>query len=248
MMIRAIVADDEPLARRRLLDLIEPVEWLKCVAETGDGPTTIEQIDTLEPDLVFLDVRMPGATGLEVLEQVNVMPCVIFTTAYDAYAVTAFELQAIDYLLKPFSEDRFQMAIDRVRTLIDGSSRTESVAERAAEALSGRKAPLARLFVRTRGKILPLSVDEIVRLEAQGDFVMIQSSKGAHLVCVPLKELAVRLDAKRFVRVHRSHVVNLDFVQALQTYDGHRLIVELEDGSEIVASKTGTRLLRHLVL
>lgn len=247
MTIRTLIADDEPLARQRLRDLIEPVDWLRCIGEASDGPSSVEAIDALEPDLVFLDIRMPGATGLEVFEQASFAPHVVFTTAYDRYAVTAFELQAVDYLLKPFSEERFRQAVDRVHQVIQLGSTDGSARTRALSALNPDK-ELSRLFVRARGRILPLATESITRLEAQGDFVMIHAQSGPHLVSVRLKDLESRLQPDRFIRIHRSHVINLDQVASLQPYDGHRLLVRLIDGTEIVASKTGTKLLRQLVV
>jgi len=246
-ILRTLVADDEPLARQRLKDLIDGVDWLVCIGETADGEATIEAIDRLEPDVVFLDVRMPGASGLDVLARISASPQIVFTTAYDRYAVTAFELQAVDYLLKPFSEDRFLTAASRVRSSAESSSGRDASADRLTSALS-QSTTISRLFVRTRGKILPIGVDEISRLEAQGDFVMIHSARGAHLVYVPLKDLVAKLDPGLFVRIHRSHVVNLAEISSLESYDGHRLLVSLKDGTEIVASKTGSKVLKELVV
>jgi len=245
--LRVLIADDEPLARQRLKDLIDGVEWLVCIGETADGEATIEAIDRLEPDVVFLDVRMPGASGLEVLARISANPQVVFTTAYDRYAVAAFELQAVDYLLKPFSADRFLTAAARVRSSIDSQHAGQLSADRLASALN-QPTTISRLFVRTRDKIMPLGVDEIVRLEAQGDFVLIHSERGSHLVYVPLKDLVARLDPGLFIRIHRSHVVNLNRIALLKPYDGHRLLVSLQDGTEIVASKTGSRVLKELVV
>lgn len=245
--LRALIADDEPLARQRLRDLIDGVEWLVCIGETADGEATIEAIDRLEPDVVFLDVRMPGASGLDVLARISASPQIVFTTAYDRYAVAAFEMQAVDYLLKPFSEDRFHTAATRVRSSLGSHPAGALSADRLASALN-QSTTISRLFVRTRGKIIPLGVNEILRLEAQGDFVLIHSERGSHLVYVPLKDLVARLDPALFIRIHRSHVVNLDRIVSLKPYDGHRLLVSLQDGTEIVASKTGSKVLKELVV
>ena len=259
MRYSAIIADDEPPARQRLLDLIEDVDWIDCVGIASDGAEAVRLIDALDPDIAFLDIRMPGASGVEVVEKMVNTPHIIFTTAYDRYAVTAFELHAVDYLLKPFSEERFLTAVDRVREMIEarrridesggsgGSGDPPDSAGRARAALSSGVVP-QRLFVRERGKIVPLPLDDIVRLEAQDDYVMIHTKDRQHLVRVRLKDLAERLDSSSFVRIHRSHVVSIDRIKSLEPYDGHRLLVELVDGSSLVASKNGTKLLRALVL
>ena len=174
-MIRVVIADDEPLSRRRLRDLIQEQPDLEIVAEETDGPSTIAAIDSLEPDLVFLDIRMPGATGLEVVDRIHARPWIVFTTAYDRYAVTAFELQALDYLLKPFGPERFLAALDRVREAM--GSALEPPLHRAGSALRGNAA-LERIFVRQRGRIIPVSMERVERLEAQGDYGELHTAVG----------------------------------------------------------------------
>jgi two-component system LytT family response regulator len=146
---RVVIADDEPLARKKLRKLLAPVEWLELVDEAADGPATIEAVNRLKPDLLFLDIRMPGASGLEVLERIEPGPHVIFTTAYDKYAVAAFELQALDYLLKPFGPERLERALARAQAALEAGEVRGSTEERARRAL-GERRPLTRLFVRER--------------------------------------------------------------------------------------------------
>jgi len=244
---RALIADDEPLARKKLRKLVSDVEWLEVVEETGDGPSTVTAVDELRPDLLFLDIRMPGASGLEVLERVEHQPHVIFTTAYDKYAVTAFELQALDYLLKPFGPERLRSALQRARAALEGSAARDSTAERARAAL-GVRGPLTRVFVKERGKIVPVAVSDIARLEACDDYVAIHVGERRYLVHVRLKEFESLLDSRNFVRVHRSHMVNLEQVKALTRYDGARFQVELRDGTRVVASRSGSKLLREMII
>ncbi len=247
-MIRVMIADDEPLARRKLRDLISDVAWVECVGETGDGPSTIEMIDEMTPGLLFLDIRMPGASGLKVLERVTHKPHVIFTTAFDQYAVTAFELQALDYLLKPFGPERFRKALARAQEVLEHrDEEVPSSLQRSQGALSEDGA-ITRLFVRERGKILPLSVQDIEHLEACDDYVALHVASRRHLVQVRLNEFETRLDQRKFIRVHRSHIVNLDFVTALVPYDGARFQVELRDGTIIIASRARSKELRQLVV
>lgn len=243
MKIRAVIADDEPLARKKLARLLDTDPEVDCVGVSGDGAEAVRIVEELKPDLLFLDIRMPGATGIEVLERLEHRPHVVFTTAYDRYAVTAFELQALDYLLKPFGKERFATALERAKTALGGPRRTAS----PVPALDP-DGPLTRLFVRERGRIVPVSVNSIERLEALDDYVMVHAGGRRHLVSVRLRDFEARLDRERFVRVHRSHIVNLDHVVALVPHDATRLGIEMRDGSRIVASRSRSRELRKLVV
>lgn len=253
--IRALLIEDEPLARRQLRELAAGVPWLSCVGEVADGATAVRAIDELRPDLVFLDIRMPELSGLEVLERTEHEPAVIFTTAFDQYAVAAFELGALDYLLKPFGRDRFLAAIERARRAL-GATRPDaddegdgsSTVARARAALGTPAGPAERIFVRDRGRILPIPVREIERLEAEDDYVGVHTRGRRFLVYLPLAEFERRLDPDRFLRIHRSHVVNLDYVAALVPYDAARLQVEMRDGTKLMASRARSRELRHLAI
>jgi two-component system LytT family response regulator len=251
--VRALVIEDEPLARQQLRELAAGVPWLSCVGEAADGAAALRAIDELRPDLVFLDIRMPELSGLEVLERTEHEPAVIFTTAFDQYAVAAFELGALDYLLKPFGRDRFLAAVERARralsaTHADDDDRDSSTVARARTALGAAAGLAERIFVRDRGRIVPIPVREIERLEAEDDYVAVHTRGRRFLVYLPLGEFERRLDGDRFLRVHRSHVVNLDFVTALVPFDPTRLQVEMRDGTKIMASRTRSRELRHLAI
>lgn len=245
-MITALIADDEPLARQRLRDLIAEVEWIECVGEAADGDATLKALEGLEPDLAFLDIRMPGIAVFEVLQRSRHKPAVIFTTAYDRYAVTAFELHALDYLLKPFGPERFKAAMERARVMI-GESTLPNIDERAASALS-TSGPLSRIFVRGRGRIVPVAVTDISRLEARDDYVAVYAGGQRHLVHTTLNALEARLDPERFLRIHRSHIVNLDWVQSLVPHDQARLEVLLKDGTKLVASRSRSRAIRDIAM
>jgi two-component system LytT family response regulator len=243
--VRAVIVDDEPLARQQLRDFMVDAPWLECVGEAATGSEAVRVIDAVHPDLVFLDIQMPEMTGLEVLEQADHDPAVIFTTAHDRYAVAAFELGALDYLLKPFGRERFLGAVERARRSLAAEA-DERPVERMRAALSADR--LTRVFIRDRGRILPIPVQEIVRLEAEDDYVGLFARGRRFLVYLPLGEFERRLDPERFLRVHRSHIVNLDHVSALVPYDGSRLQVEMRDGTKIMASRTRSRELRHLAI
>lgn len=243
MNATALIADDEPLARQKLRGFLTDVPWLECVGETADGPATVQALDTLKPDLLLLDIQMPGCSGLAVLERATHTPVVIFTTAYDKYAVAAFELQALDYLLKPFGRERFLASIERARDELE-RRQDVPVLDRAREAFAP-STQLTRLFVRDRGRIVPVRVAEIERLEARDDYVALHLAGRRHLVHMPMAEFTRRLDPERFLQVHRSHIVNLDHVLALVPYDGSRLLVEMRDGTKIMASRRRSKELRH---
>jgi two-component system, LytTR family, response regulator len=249
MKTRAIVVEDEPIARQQLRDLLLEVDWIECVGEAADGRSAAALIDELEPDLVFLDIEMPEMSGLDVLRSIQHEPSVVFTTAYDRFAVAAFELEAIDYLLKPFGRDRLRAALERVRRAVAGDADVSLVkrAHEALDQLSG-DGPLTRLFVRDRGRILPIAVREIERLEADDDYVAVHVRGRRFLVYLGMNEFEARLDPTRFLRIHRSHIVNLDHVAALVPFDATRLQIEMKDGTKLIASRTRSRELRSLAI
>jgi two-component system LytT family response regulator len=246
LKVTCAVVDDEPLARLRLRDHVLQVAWLDLVGEAADGPQAVRMIDARRPDIVFLDIELPGLSGLEVLERACHRPAVIFTTAFDRYAVAAFELMALDYLLKPFGRERFEVAIERVRHSLDLVAPGQSL-ERARQALSGGDA-LRRLFVRERGRIVPIALGEIERIEAQDDYVLLHAAGRRHLVHVTLRDLERRLDPDRFLRVHRSHLVNLEHVAELRRGADGRIEVRMRDGTGLLASRDRSRTLRRLAL
>jgi two-component system LytT family response regulator len=246
---RALVVEDEPIARAQLRDLLDGVGWIECIGEAADGASAVTAIDSLRPDLVFLDIEMPELSGLEVLRRIQHDPGVVFTTAYDRFAVAAFELEAIDYLLKPFGRGRLLAALERARRVVREPG-DESVSRRAGEAidqLSGN-GPLLRIFVRDRGRIIPVTIDDIDRLEADDDYVAVHTRGRRHLVYLGMNEFEARLDPQRFLRIHRSHIVNLDHVAAMEPFDATRMQVTMRDGAKIVASRTRSRELRGLAI
>jgi two-component system LytT family response regulator len=237
--VRALLVEDEPHARRNLQEYVAEVDWLALVGEARDGTAAVRLIDALRPDLVFLDVCLPELSGLEVLARVRHQPEVVFTTAHDRFALAAFELGALDYLLKPFGRQRFQAAVERVRRRLPAAP----AAERAHAAF---ETPLRRLFARTPRGIVPIDVRSIRHLQASGDYVEVHCDAGSYLLHTSLAELAARLDAERFVQVHRSHLVNLDAVELLAPYDARRLVVQLRGGVRVVASRAASERLRAL--
>lgn len=236
-----LIVDDEPLARARVRDLLSEHPGLELVGEAADGIEAVSRIDQLEPDIVFLDIQMPGVSGLEVLKKIRHQPAIIFTTAHDRYAVAAFELAAVDYLLKPFGPERFRAAVERV---LATQERT-AAGPRALEAL-GSTTYVERLFVRDRGRIVPIAAPDIIRLEASDDYVAVHAGGRAHLMHITLTELEKRLDPARFLRIHRTHIVNLDHLKSIEPHDGARMTVQMRDGSKLMASRARSRTLRSL--
>jgi two-component system, LytTR family, response regulator len=235
-----LICEDEPLARETLRDFIGAREELVLIGEASDGAMALKMIRALSPQLVFMDIQMPEMTGLQVLQQLSDLPAIVFTTAYDQHAVAAFELNAVDYLLKPFSRERFDLAVQRVLE--------EPAAPRAAteQALANNDEPLSRILVRDRGQIFPIAVGEIEYLKSDSKYTMVAARGSTFYVRVPLSDLEPRLDAKRFLRVHRNAIVNLDFVLAMKPDEQSQLEIQMRDGSKLLANRDASRLLRDM--
>ncbi len=246
MKIRSLIAEDEPLARRKLRRLLDEFEEVEVIGECGDGLDAVRAIDQLEPQIVFLDIQLPGLTGLQVLERIAHRPHVIFTTAYDRYAVTAFEIHATDYLVKPFGKERLAVAIERARDALRSGLRPGTY-DRVPETLVS-DVPLTRLFVRTRNKVIPVAATSIEHLEGEGDYVRLHAHGDEHLIHVRLKDLEARLDPRHFLRVHKSHIINLDFLDALTPHEGSRYLITLRSGREVLASRSRSKELRKQIV
>lgn len=225
--------------------MLTAFDWVEVVGEAADGETAVEAIDRLQPELVFLDVQMPGLFGIDVLRRVERQPFIIFTTAFSQHAVSAFELGAVDYLLKPFGPARLSAAMERIRAAIG-----EPVGVGALERLSGAltSGPISRLFVRTGGNLVPLPITEVVWFEADGDYVTAHTARARHALNLSLTRLEERLDSRRFVRVHRAHIVNLDHVRAFKRDARGNLEAELVSGQRVPVSRARAQELRSLGL
>lgn len=240
-----LIADDEPLARRTLRDHLRQLGCEGAIHEAGDGHKAVELANKERPGLIFLDIVMPGATGLEVLAQLEYEPKVIFTTAYDQYAVTAFELGALDYVLKPFGRERLARVLQRAQAALNGSN--APLLARAQESLQPARTP-SRIFVRDGARIVPIPLASIERVQGADDYITIFTVSREYLVSIRLSDLETHLAQANFLRVHRSHLVNLDYVTSIEPYDATRLQVSLKSGAQIVASRAGTKRLRELAL
>lgn len=241
----AFIAEDEPLAREILRDAVTNRPELRLIGEAADGAVALAQINALQPDVVFMDIQMPEMTGLEVLRRLSHLPEIVFTTAYDQYAVTAFELHAVDYLLKPFTRERFDAAVDRLLE----TAPPLPVMEQALQQASLRDASrLERILVRDRGHIFPVQSKDIAYLKADAKYTAIIVGDKTHLVRLSISELETRLDPARFIRIHRSLVVNLDFVEAMKADEQSQLRLHMRDGSVLQANREASKMLREMAI
>jgi two-component system LytT family response regulator len=237
---RVIVVDDEPLARAGIRTLVEREPGFTVLAECRDGPSAVDAIERLAPDLVLLDIQMPEMDGFEVIEAVGPkrMPAVVFITAHDRHAVRAFDASALDYLLKPFDDQRFQRALARARQAL-GQRPAGELSDRLTRLLDER-GPLPyhrRLPVRTEGRTRFVAVEQIDWIEAAGASLRLHAGPTVHTTRGPLTALEARLDPARFVRIHRSTIVSLDRVQEVQPYFHGDAILILHDGTRLRVSR-----------
>lgn len=239
-------AEDEPLAREVLRDAIYAHPGLRLVGEAADGASALAQINRLRPEVVFMDIQMPEMTGLEVLRHLDYLPEIVFTTAYDQYAVTAFELNAVDYLLKPFTRARFDAAVAR---LMEAAGPSPAVlAEALAQAAERAPGRLERVLVRDRGRIFPLAVGDIEYMKSDSKYTVIVARGQSFLVRIGISELEAQLDPARFIRIHRSALVNLDHVDSMKADDQSQLQITMRDGACLGASREASKLLREMAI
>ncbi len=238
--VTTIVVDDEPVARAGLRHMLAEFEWIECIGDCASGPAALEAIERLRPELVFLDIDMPGFSGIELLRRLTHQPRVVFTTAYAEHAVTAFELGALDYMLKPFGSERLKSALDRARTAFGEPA--ASVIDRYGEFLG--QGPMSRLFVRSGRSIVPLAVERVSWFEAIGDYVTVHEEGATHVLHLALNRIAARLDPQRFVRIHRTYIVNMDHVAAFRRQENGNLAADMRDGSVLAVSRAMSQELR----
>ena len=243
MSIRTLIVDDEPLARDGVRLHLEEHEDIDIIGEACSGEEAVNLIEGQNPDLVFLDVQMPGLDGFGVLDAIStsVMPAVVFVTAYDQFALRAFETHALDYLLKPFERERFNKALDRVRTQISRNGRGHSVDDRlrtlVASIANNKDRYLERLVARTNGKILILRVSDVDWIEAAANYVRVHIGGKEYLVRETMTNLETRLDPEAFLRIHRSMIVRKDRIKELEPlFQGDYSIVLL-DGTRLTSSR-----------
>lgn len=260
MAIRVLIIDDEPLARDTIRLLLEDNPHFAIVGECKDGEEAVTVIRAEKPDLVFLDIQMPGKSGFDVIEAVGAerMPVVIFATAYDEYALRAFEAHALDYLLKPYDDERFEKALDRAVKQIQqkqiGALSTELMAlveERRAERNAAPEpetaAPIERIMIKERDALFFVKTEDIDWIEAAGDYVSLHVGKKSHLLRESMSGMEAKLDAKRFVRIHRSTIVNVERIKELRPYFHGDYMVYLKDNTELRLSRRYWNRLEQVV-
>jgi two-component system LytT family response regulator len=245
-MKKALIIDDEPLARLIVKEYLQAYPQIELLQECNDGFEGIKAIHQHQPDLIFLDIQMPKINGFEMLELIEQPPSVIFTTAFDEYAIKAFESHAVDYLLKPFSKERFDKAIskwlEQHHTPAEKNN-TRSLLESAAKSPAQNQ----RIVVKTGGKIKIIPVEEVHFLEASDDYVKIHTKEGSFLKNKTMGHFEQALDAQQFVRTHRSFIVNIQQVTRIDPYEKDGYLVILKSGAKVPVSKTGYTKLKTVL-
>lgn len=251
-VIRALIVDDEPLARRRMRNLLEPYADVQIVDECGDAEEAVGIIRAQQPDLLFLDIKLPGKNGFEVLSEITQeqMPVVVFVTAFDQYAVKAFEFHALDYLLKPFDEDRFEYTLQRARTQIE-RERGGDISRRLLALLREKDNPpkfIQRLKVKTGSGYLFLKIEEIAWIAAEANYLRIHTEKNSYLIRGTLGYIEGLLDPQQFVRIHRSRIVNVDAIKEMHPWFQHgEYSLSLKNGTRLTISRSYRERLAKLV-
>ena len=240
--IRTLIVDDEPLARERVLSLLRQEEDFEVIGECANGPQAVAAIQRQSPDLVFLDVQMPGGSGFDVIQGVGSerMPAIVFVTAYDEYALRAFEVHALDYLLKPFGKDRFTEALKHARAALE-HRRAGDLGRRLLALVHDIKPEqqerMDRLIVKSGGRVFFLRTDEIDWVEAAGNYVRLHLGEESHLFRETMNNMEGRLESRRFARIHRSRIVNVDRIRELQPWFNGEYVVILRNGTRLTLSR-----------
>jgi len=246
-MKRALVIDDEPLARMVVLEYLQAFkDQIEVMQECNDGFEGLKAIHQYQPDLIFLDVQMPKINGFEMLELVENQPSVIFTTAFDEYAIKAFEAHAVDYLLKPFSKDRFNKAVEKYLAQSPAVKQSKQT-EELLEAVSSSPAQHERIVVKTGTKVKIIPVSDVIYLQADDDYVSVFTQEGSYLKNKTMNFFEQTLDPRYFVRVHRSYMVAIQQITRIDPYEKDSHLAILKSGAKIPVSKTGYVKLKQVL-
>ena len=241
MKIRTLIVDDEPLARERVKRFLKDERDIEIIGECGNGNDAIEAISQNEPDLVFLDIQMPEKNGFDVIKSINGkhLPTIVFVTAYDQYALQAFDVHALDYLLKPFNRERFHRAVARAKEQIEGQHRGE-LDERLVSLITSitpEKKYLERLVVKSVGRVFFLKTQEIDWIEASGNYLKLHVGRESHMIRETMNAVEAKLDPAQFMRIHRSTIVNIDRIKELHPMFSGDYSAILRDGTELALSR-----------
>jgi two-component system, LytTR family, response regulator len=240
MMIRALIIDDEKLARLRLRRMLSDHQEVEIAGEAKDGREALRLIHTLRPDVLFLDIRMPLLSGFELLRELKPSPIVVFTTAYDEYALKAFEENTVDYLLKPIDKDKLDRAVSKLLKIFHGGSPIRVDMEKLIRSLEQKERMIKRFSVKTGNRFLIVPEDRITYFEAEDKYTFLHTEDGEHIVSFTLRELETRLDPDKFLRVNRSCLVNLEAVSSIHAWFGGRLLLKIKGGKEVIISRMYT--------
>ena len=246
--IKSIIIDDEELGRRIIREFLAAHPDIDISAECPDAISALEAIDKHQPDLLFLDIQMPEVNGFELLEMLENLPLVVFSTAYDQYALKAFDVNAVDYLLKPFDQERFNTAMERVKGLIQHRQNESEKIRNLIKNIQSEKKHVDRILVKKRGKMFILSLGDVLWIEAVGDYVNIHTKDDSFLLLKTMKELETRLNPNRFIRLHRSSIIHLEAIKEIVQWTKGRWKVYLEDGQSVVISRSGAQKLKKFMI
>lgn len=241
-MIRTIIIDDEKLSRELIKKYLEENSEIELIAECSNGFEGVKSINELKPDLVFLDIQMPKLSGFEMLELIDNFPQIIFSTAYDEFAIKAFEVNAVDYLLKPYTKERFQEAINKISERLRKNISTKEILEDLNENTFDNK--IKKIAVNKGGNIVFIDYEDIIFIEAQDDYVRLVTAKGKFLKKRTMKFYEDKLPSSEFVRIHRSSIVRIDKIEKLEKYDKDNYKLVLKDGSKLSVSRSGYNSLK----
>jgi len=246
--VTSIIIDDEILARNVIRNYLGNYPDIEIVDECKNGYEAFKSIMNHEPDLIFLDIQMPKISGFELLELLDKPPAIVFSTAFDHYALKAFEVNAIDYLLKPFSEERFREAIDKVLLRLKDKPKVEDdIIEKLSDQILGEKEYLARIVVKKNSKIIIIPTDKIINIEAQDDYVMIHSEDGSFLKTKTMKFFEDNLDPANFIRIHRSHIIKIDLIKNIELLEKESYRLTLSNATSCPVSKSGYAKLKEIL-
>jgi two-component system LytT family response regulator len=246
-VLRAIIVDDEELARQILREYLREAGGVEVVAECANGFDAVKAIGEYKPDLVFLDIQMPKLDGFEVLELMDPETAVIFVTAYDQYAMKAFDAHAVDYLLKPFHVDRFRKALDRARERLSGPREAGPTAQVLAAAARPPGQTLERIVVKDGTRVHIIPIGKLDYVEAQDDYIAVHSEKKNYLKQQTISSIEAQLDPGRFVRIHRSYIVCLERIARIEPYTKDSRVAVLRDGAQLPVSRSGHAKLKVLL-
>jgi two-component system LytT family response regulator len=245
--LRVVIVDDEPLARAVIREYLRAHPDVEVVAECGNGFAAVKAVAEQSPDLMFLDVQMPKLTGFEVLELIRREVAVVFTTAYDEYALRAFEVHAVDYLLKPFDERRFAEALSRARTRVQSRQPSAPEVDALVSAGQPRQGPVERVLIRDGPQVHVIPVEKIDYVEAQDDYVCFKAEGKQYLKDQTMAALEATLDPVRFVRIHRSYLLNIGRIARVELYAKDSRVAILRDGTKLPVSRAGYARLAKLL-